>query len=444
MWLTPQSAGCRSEHEFDTGTVRLVRSTECTSRVSSPSNTEMTARPFMSRTHVHVQAQPSSTLAAATLLGLPLGSIYAFSVLIAPLERELHATRSDLASVFGISAVFFTVGANLSPRLFGRIRAASLVALTGALSAIGALLAALAPTLTWLILGYGVLFAAGGGMAYVTLQQCVNSAPLARPGLINGYLVSLFPLGALLAAPVFGVSLDAVGVRQTLVGLATVVGTATLVAALLVAHVGVLSKPGPSTPVKEPPGRQAHLRVTFWKLFAVFFLAASAGLMVLSQAAAMLTAYGTGKSGALLGTTGIAGAIAGARLGGGWLIDRLPIPYVVAGAQCVALLSACALTTFPSPAVAIISLGLIGVGYGIVSGATSGAVAAYWPKVEFGKVSSRTYIAWCLAAILLPVLAGRLYDLTTGYHTAIMMAGGGNLLAVLVALTLPRQVRGQY
>ena len=48
-------------------------------------------------------------------------------------------------------------------------------------------------SLSWLILGYGVLFATGGGMAYVVVQQCVNAAPLARPGLVNGYLVHQAP-----------------------------------------------------------------------------------------------------------------------------------------------------------------------------------------------------------------------------------------------------------
>jgi MFS transporter, OFA family, oxalate/formate antiporter len=70
-------------------------------------------------------------------------------------------------------------------------------------------------------------------------------------------------------------------------------------------------------------------------------------------------------------------------------------------------------------------------------------VASYWPKAEFGRIAGRTYIAWCLAAISLPVLAGRFYDLTGGYETAVMVAGGGNLLAVLVALTLPQQQRAQ-
>lgn len=374
-------------------------------------------------------------------MSLPLGSLYAFSVLLAPLEQILQATRSELAGVFGISAVFFTIGANLAPRLFGRVPAPLLVALTGALASVGVALAAVAPSLSWLILGYGVLFATGGGMAYVAVQQCVNAAPLARPGLVNGYLVSLFPLGAMLAAPAFGLGIDWVGVRQTLAGLAAVIAATGIVATLFVAYAGVvLAKTGRPTAL-QAAGSQDSLRATFWKLFTVFFLAASAGLMVLSQAAGMVAAFGAGKTASLLATTGITAAIAAARLAGGWLVDRLPVPFVAASAQAIALIGAIALTVMPSPEVAILTLALIGVGYGLVSGVTAGAVASYWPKVEFGRIASRTYIAWCLAAISLPVLAGRLYELTGGYETAVIVAGGANLLAVLVALTLPRQKR---
>jgi len=374
-------------------------------------------------------------------MSLPLGSLYAFSVLLAPLEQILQATRSELAGVFGISAVFFTIGANLAPRLFGRVPAPLLVALTGALASVGVALAAVAPSLSWLILGYGVLFATGGGMAYVAVQQCVNAAPLARPGLVNGYLVSLFPLGAMLAAPAFGLGIDWVGVRQTLAGLAAVIAATGIVATLFVAYAGVvLAKTGRPTAL-QATGSQDSLRATFWKLFTVFFLAASAGLMVLSQAAGMVAAFGAGKTASLLATTGITAAIAAARLAGGWLVDRLPVPFVAASAQAIALIGAIALTVMPSPEVAILTLALIGVGYGLVSGVTAGAVASYWPKMEFGRIASRTYIAWCLAAISLPVLAGRLYELTGGYETAVIVAGGANLLAVLVALTLPRQKR---
>jgi MFS transporter, OFA family, oxalate/formate antiporter len=382
-------------------------------------------------------------LAAATVISLPLGSIYAFSVLLAPLEHVLHASRSELASVFGISAVFFTVGANLAPPLFGWVRAPLLVALTAALSGVGVILAAVAPSLSWLILGYGVLFATGGGMAFVVVQQCVNAGSRTRPGLVNGYLVSLFPLGAMLAAPAYGLGIDWVGVRQTLAGLAAVIGVMGLAAALLIAHAGVVlarsGRPRGAHAAGLRDGRQA----TFWKLFTIFFLAASAGLMVLSQAAGMVLAFGAGKAGSLLATTGITAAIAAARLSGGWLIDRLPVPFVAASAQAIALLAAIALTVMPSAAMAILSLGLIGVGYGLISGVTAGAVASYWPKADYGRIAGRTYIAWCLAAISLPVLAGHLYDLTGGYQMSVKVAGLANLLAVLVALTLPWHKRAQ-
>ena len=395
----------------------------------------------MSTRSIGVRQRPSAAIAAATFMSLPLGSIYAFSVLLMPLEQLLQASRSELASVFGISTVFFTLGANLAPRLFGRARASLLVALTGALSVVGVTLAAAAPSLSWLVIGYGLLFATGGGMAYVVVQQCVNMAPLARPGLVNGYLVSLFPLGAMLAAPAFGLGLDWVGVRQTLAGLAVVVGAATLAAALLVERAGVTLTKAGHTAVLNAADYRPDLRATFWKLFTVFFLAASAGLMVLSQVASMVTAFGAGKSASLVATTGIAAGVAAARLLGGWLTDRLPVPVVAASAQAIALLGAILLTAMPSPEVAILTLGLIGVGYGLISGVTVAAVASYWPKAEFGRIAGRVYIAWCLAAIALPVLAGRLYDLTGGYEVAVIVAGAANMLAVLVALTLPQQRR---
>lgn len=397
----------------------------------------------MSTGQIAVRTRPGAALAAATIMSLPLGSIYAFSVLLAPLEELLHASRSELASVFGISAVFFTVGANLAPRCFGRVGAPLLAAVTAALSATGVAVAAAAPSLGWLILGYGLLFATGGGMAYVVVQQCVNATPLARPGLVNGYLVSLFPLGAMLAAPAFGWALDRVGVRQTLAGLAAVVGTAGLIAALLIAHAGVVLTKTGELKVVQAASLQAGLQATFWKLFAVFFLAASAGLMVLSHAAGMVASYGAGRSASLVATTGITAAIAAARVCGGWLIDRFPVPFVAAFAQAAALSGAIVLTAVPSAEVAILTLGLIGIGYGLISGVTAGAVASYWPKAEFGRIAGRTYIAWCLAAIFLPVLAGRLYDLTGGYGMAVMAAGSANLLAVVIALTLPRRGRAR-
>ncbi|MDP1750477.1 MAG: hypothetical protein Q8L22_13540, partial [Reyranella sp.] len=51
-----------------------------------------------------------AALLAATLMNLPLGSVYAFSVLLRPIEQELAIPRSALSIVFGLCTVGFTVG----------------------------------------------------------------------------------------------------------------------------------------------------------------------------------------------------------------------------------------------------------------------------------------------------------------------------------------------
>jgi MFS family permease len=177
----------------------------------------------------------------------------------------------------------------------------------------------------------------------------------------------------------------------------------------------------------------------FWRLWISFFLAASAGLMVLSQAAGIIAAYGGATLLAVYGTTFITGSIAAARVGGGWMVDWLAIPTVAAAAHAVALGGNLALTLWPRPEVSVVALALVGVGYGLISGVTAASVAIYWRRALYGRVASRLYIAWCTAAVVLPIIAGRLFDLTHGYGAAVLIAAGANGLGILVALGLPRQ-----
>ena len=110
-------------------------------------------------------------------------------------------------------------------------------------------------------------------------------------------------------------------------------------------------------------------------------------------------------------------------------------------AHLIALSGSCLLLTWPGPSMAVLSMTLIGCGYGFISGLTAGAIARYWHPNAFGRVAGQLYIAWCIAAISLPVLAGWLYDQTQGYDQAMRIAAGVNLLGALIALSLPATAR---
>src|SRR5262249_25808404 len=150
-------------------------------------------------------------------------------------------------------------------------------------------------------------------------------------------------------------------------------------------------------------------------------------------------AYGGAASLAVYGTTFIAGTIAVARVGGGGMVDWLTIPPVGAGAHPLALARHAALALWPRPRGSGRPPAPAGRAHGGVSGVAAAAVAVYWRRALYGRVASRIYIAWCTAAVILPIVAGRLFDLTQSYGAAIVMAAFGNVVGILVALGLPRE-----
>ncbi|MCW5658877.1 MAG: MFS transporter [Burkholderiaceae bacterium] len=345
--------------------------------------------------------------------------------------------RARMGFVFGLATVTLTVGMNFAPQLYRRLSPVTLALACGLTSGLGLVLAASASGFTPFALGYGVLFGPGAGVLFIIAQQAVNQAVTQRRGLANGYVVSLYPLGAMLGAPVLGWSIAVFGVRPTLAGLGAVVGVACAIAAALL-RAARISMHDPSAPQAADGDRDGgRLGRTFVLLAAVFFLAASAGLTVLSQAAAIVQAYGGAAAFAVGATTFVTGAVGAARIGGGWLVDHFAAARVGVGAHACSLAGALLLMLNPTPLSAALALGLIGIGYGIVSGLAAGAIAQYWHKNQFGHVAGRLYIAWCAAAVGLPVLAGALFDRSGSYASTVWVAAGINVLGMVVAGRLP-------
>ena len=379
-------------------------------------------------------SQAVAAIAAATALNLPFGTIYAFSVFLRPMEALLGIGRTQMSVVFGLATITLTLGMNLAPWLYRRLSSWNSVLIAGAISALGLWLAAAATSFTELLIGYGLMFGIGGGVGFIVVQQGVNQTVLRRRGLANGYVIALYPLGAMIGAPLFGWAIGVWGLRVTLAALGVTILLASLLAASLIKKTGVHTNKLEGAEQGDGDRQWG----VFLRLFAVFFLAAAAGLTVMSQAAGIIQAYGGRTALALGATTLITAAIAAARIGGGWLVDRFPVPAVASAAHLWSLAGALLLTAIPGPLVAVPALAMIGMGYGLISGMTAAAIVSYWRADDFGRVAGRMYIAWCVAAVSLPVLAGWIFDRTQGYGVTVMIAAVGNVLGVWLARGLPR------
>jgi MFS family permease len=295
-----------------------------------------------------------------------------------------------------------------------------------------------------LLFGYAILFGLGGGIAFTTAQQIVNLVPTKRRGLVNGYVVGLYPLGAMLGAPLLGWSVEQMGLRQTLFNLGLVVLISGLIAVWLAGfrnHIPKATANATPSTYLDVATHQPYLGMTQWPLFfkiaIVFFLAASAGLMVMSQSAGIIQSYGGGTQFSVGATSFITGMIATARISGGWLMDRFSLRQVMGAAHIWSLTGALMLTIWPSPEVALIALAMVGMGYGFVSGSAAGGIGMHWPAAQFGTVASRLYIGWCVAAVCLPVLAGWLFDWSGSYQSSIWIAAVVNIAGIGFAMRLP-------
>ncbi len=382
-----------------------------------------------------IVTRPLLTLVAAALLTGGLGSLYAFSIFLEPLQQSLAASRAEVSAVFSTAAVAFTVAMLGAPYTYNLAKPGVLVAAACILATAGLALAAEVHTLAAAWVGYGVLFGLANGLGYSVALQAVNNAWQRRRGLATGVMVAMYAGGAIVAAPLFRLGVDGLGVHGTLAAMAVIFAAAALPIGWLMTTSRVLIGRAPhagNLTGAVPPTR------VFWLFWLALAFGAGAGLMVISHAAGVVAEAGGAAGVATAGVMGVAAGNVTGRLGAGWLTDHLPIRQILVAVMTPAAAGLFILALAPHPIVAVAALSLMGLAYGSLAGCLPAAIALYYGHDRVGSVFGRVFTAWGLAGLTAPYLAGLLFDLNGTYSTAILFAAASALLAAAAGLALPR------
>ena len=228
-------------------------------------------------------------LAGAVLLNLMTGSLYAWSLFIAPAQEALDVGRAAVSSIFAVATVAFAATMFLAPVLVRPGTALKPALATTALAAGGLLLSGMAESLWGVILGYGVLFGFASGIAYSAALQSAVGALESRRGLATGIAVSSYALGAVVFAPLFRIGPERWGVWDTFLIIAAIFAAMGIVSALLIAPAQI--------PRPDDQKGGAAVSGPFWRLWLCFFCGCTAGLMALGHAAAIVNAYDLDRAG---------------------------------------------------------------------------------------------------------------------------------------------------
>lgn len=375
--------------------------------------------------------RPALAAVAAVIVMASIGTLYAWSVFVEPLEAELGTSRSTVSAVFSAAIVAFTVGMLVGPLLYRRLSAAAFILLTGVLAGAGLALA-VAGSSVWIIAcGYGGLFGVANGFGYGIALQLVHNTLPHRRGLMTGVVVASYTIGSAVAAPILDWIIGSSGTDAGFLALAAALLSASAVAALLAwLSRAELHQRTASSSAQDLAGRRRQ----FALLWLSFLLISAIGVLTLGHAAPLagsLGGSGWQLSLAVMLTT-VGNGIG--RLAGGWMCELVPPRSLLAGAPAV--IGAALLTVLASGSVTGVHVGLfvVGVGYGCVAAALPMIIARSYGGANVARVYGRMFTAWGVSGLLAPFIGGLLFDATRNYDGALMGAAAMALAAVLLGL----------
>ena len=376
-------------------------------------------------------------VAGGVSMNLALGSLYAWSVFVLPLEKEFGWTRAQTSWVFTIAVLTFAATFILAGRIQDA-RGPRICALFGAvLVSAGFFLASFTTSLLFLYAIFGVVVGAGNGFGYSTPTPVASKWFPDKRGLVVGLMVGGYGASSAILGPVATNLIASMGWRPTfrlLGGLFFVMG---LIGAWLLKNPPAGYRPAGWNPQAAAatqrrdysPGEMLRT-LQFYFLWFAYCLGATAGLMTISQLVPFARSAGLTAAAATFAITVGAVGNAGGRILSGWLSDalgRLTTLRVMVLGSAVAMP---ALFIWREQVLLLyVLVAVVYWCYGTQLSVFASTTADLYGTRNLGMNYGLLFTAWGAAGIIGPIIAARVFDALGDYRYAFYAASALALVA---------------
>jgi OFA family oxalate/formate antiporter-like MFS transporter len=369
----------------------------------------------------------------ALLMNLSLGSLYAWSIFVAPLEKQFGWNRAQTSWIFTIAVFVFGMSFVIAGRLQDKLGPFKISIIGSIGLSLGFILASFTNSLEWIFFTFGGVMGFGNGFGYATPIPVLSKWFPDKRGLAVGLAVAGYGGGSAILAFIGPPMLTALGWSGTFLWLGIGFFVATMIAAFLLQNPPAGWKPeGWSPPPATakvgattydyPPSEMVRTP-QFPLMWIGYCLGAAAGLMTISQLIPYARSVGLPATAATL--TLLIGAIgnAGGRILSGWLSDAIGRLQTLRVMILVSAIGVGILANLSSVGPIYVLLFVVYYCYGTLLSVFPSTTADFFGTKNLGVNYGWIFTAWGVAGIVGPMIGGYMFKTYQNYGAAFYTAG---------------------
>ena len=383
----------------------------------------------------------------ALSINLVLGVLYAWGVMAKALVVQWHWSKADAALPFTVATGAFAITMIFAGRLQDKVGPRLIAALGGIVLGLGLVASSYAHSPALMLVTFGIVGGIGIGIGYsATTPPAIKWFPPSKKGLITGIVVSGVGLAAVYISPLTQFLLKAVGIQQSFIYLGVGAIVIVVLLAQLLRNPPAGFQPAAAAAAGTPAAKAAAaqrpsldwnemLRTSqFYRLWLMFILAASAGLMIIAHVAIIAKEQARWEWGfvpvVLLAIFNSAGRVAS-----GIVSDRIGRTQTMVLAFVLQACNMFAFSHYTSSALLVFGSAFTGLCYGTISTLMTAATADFYGVKNLGVNYGFVFTGFGVAGVFGPLLGGKIRDVTGTYSTSYTISAVMLLVGAALAFT---------
>lgn len=366
--------------------------------------------------------------------------VYTFSVFVKSLGASFGWGRESISLGFGLAAMTLGISSPLIGRMLDRFGPRRVILPCMTIFGCGMASLALLQSKLWQFYAICIVLGLfGNGAAHLAYSRAISTWFQRRLGTALAFVMLGAGLGAMILPVIAQGVLGRLGWRSAyacLGGIALLLGLP--LSWRYVVDRGAEHQNSEAQPQSGLHWQEGLRSFPFWIIVAVLFLGSISMNGAVTHLSALLTDRGISAGDAALCASVLGGLSVLARMGVGWLLDRIFGAHVAFLVTLTTASGVFLLARATHVSTGAIAAGLIGIGAGGEAAITPYLLTRYFGRSAFATLYGITWTFYAAAGAAGPVILGHAFDASGSYASLLTTLAAALCLAASLNLLLPK------